>query len=150
MSLLDRVGFLPDGTRVAVEGQVLETLRALKEGDGILGWEGDPNMEIFLDMASGTYDVWTLDNQGEPYMALSRPYCDQRLVVDVLAADTRRRDVAGSVMAHNKRVEAAAKADFAAQVEEHAEKLQWALRRDIGAYEGGLTKMIHPVSGGSR
>lgn len=148
--MLDQVAFLPDGSRVAVEGHVQDILRLLKHGDGILGWEGDPNMEIMVDLITGMFDVWTLDAAGNPYLALSRPYCDHRLVTDVLAADTRRRDVAGDAMRANQRADAAAEADFAAAAEEHYEKLQWALRKDLGAYEGGLTRMIHPVSGRTR
>lgn len=146
---LDQVGFLPDGTRVAVEGHVLDTLRLLREGDGILGWEGDPNIQILVDLATGTYDVWTLDAAGEPYLALSRPYADHRLVQDILNADTRRRDVAGSVLELNKARERAAQAEFSERVEEAADKLQFALRKDLGHLFGG-TRPFHSMSGARR
>jgi hypothetical protein len=138
--MLDQVAFLPDGTRVAVEHGVQDTLRLLKHGDGILGWEGDPNMEIMVDLITGMYDVWTLDTQGRPYLAFSRPYCDHRLVQDALACDTRRRDVAGDVMKLNLAREAAAQATFEDQVEEYADKLHFALRKDLGHLFGGTRR----------
>lgn len=148
--MLDQVAYLPDGTRVAVEGAAVDTLRALQRGDGLLGWEGDPNMQIMVDLVTGTFDVWTLDAHGEPYLAISRPYCDQRLVVDVLAADTRRRDVAGDVLARNKALEASQASSRRDEIEDATERLCHALRADIGAYEGGLTRTLFPVSGGFR
>lgn len=138
--MLSQVAHLADGTRVEVDGAAVDTVRALKHGDGILGWEGDENMEVLVDLSTGMFDVWTLDAHAEPMLVLSRPYCDHRLVADVLRADTRRRDVAGDIIAHNIAVDEARKADFDARTEEAAEKLQWALRRDLGAYEGGLTR----------
>lgn len=143
---LQAVSTLADGTRVAGDVELRDIVRLLKHGDGLRGWEGDPNMEVMVNLTTGMFDLWTLDARGEPYIALSRPYCDHRLIDDVLAADTRRWDVAGASMANNEAVRAAADASFDEQVEAFADKLQWALRRDLG-HHGGGTRMIHAIGG---
>ena len=134
MAGLDRVMVLPDGGKITVDGSVLETVRRLKQGDGILGWEGDPDMEVFVDTSTGLFDVWTLDARGEPTLVVSEaPYADQRLIERVIRADGRRFDIAGRVLEHNRRVDAQRRAQRQAANEERADKLHHALLRDIGA-----------------
>lgn len=147
---LQVVNALPDGTRIASEVGLRDIARALQEGDRLKGWEGDPDMIVCVDLITGMFDVWTRDNEGAPYIAFSRPYCDGRLIDDALACDTRRRDVAGEVLVRNKAVDAAARAAFEAETEEAADKLRHGLLRDIGPYEVGLTRTLFPVSGGIR
>ena len=139
--MLDQTCSLPDSTRVAVSSEVTDILRLLKYGDNILGWEGDPNMELMVDFESGMFDVWTLDAHRQPFIVLSRPYCDHRLVLDVLKADTRRRDVAAEVLAHNKAQADREEAALGEAIEERGEKLQWALRRDLGHLDGGTGRL---------
>lgn len=144
MMLLDRVAFDAGEGQVLVEGAVTNTLRKLKFGDGILGWEGDENMQLLVDTASGLYDVWTLGADGEPALVVAqRPYADDRLIQDVIHADTRRFDVAGRVMEKANRRQELEREARKAQVAEMADKLHFALMKDLGAHVGGLTKRIH-------
>lgn len=144
MMLLDRVAFDAGEGQVLVEGAVTNTLRKLKFGDGILGWEGDENMQLLVDTASGLYDVWTLGQDGEPALVVAqRPYADDRLIQDVINADTRRFDVAGRVMEKANRRQELEREARKAQVAEMADKLHFALMKDLGAHVGGLTKRIH-------
>lgn len=148
MLTLDQVAVLPDGQLAQVSGAVVEMLRRLKDGDNVLGWEGDPNMELFVDLDTGLFDVWTLDLAGEPTLVVSAaPYCDQRLLERVIRADTRRFDVAQRVIDARAAREKAEASRLADQREEAHDKLHLALLQDIGAYEGGLTKRIFPVGG---
>lgn len=141
---MDHVTVLPGGTHVLVEGTVVDTLRRLRDGDGILGWEGDPNMQLFVDTESRLYDVWTLDAAGDPALVVSQyPYADQRLIEAVIRADSHRFDVATRVLEHNRTVDEANRKARQAESEERADKLHHALLKDIGAYEGGLTRRLH-------
>lgn len=144
MMLLDRVAFDAGEGQVLVEGAVTGTLRKLKFGDGILGWEGDENMQLLVDTSTGLYDVWTLDLNREPCLVVAqRPYADDRLIQDVIQADSRRFDVVGRVIEKvNKRDELEREARKA-QVDEMADKLHFALMHDLGSQVGGLTKRIH-------
>ena len=142
--MFDQVTVVPGQGRVLVEGTVVDTLRRLREGDGILGWEGDPNMQLFVDTGTGRFDVWTLDARGEPALVVAeQPFADQRLIEAVIRADTRRFDVAGRVLEHNAHVDEARRREHHDENEEAADKLHHALMRDIGAYEGGLTRRVH-------
>jgi hypothetical protein len=139
---IDRVGAL-GGRLVLIPAEATDTERALQRGDGILGWEGDPNMEIAADL-DGNWWVTTLDAEGNRTPVIGpRSYCDQRLVADVIHADTRRFDVAGRVLEHNRRLDDAKRAERRAANDERADRLHHALLRDIGAYHGGLTRRVY-------
>jgi hypothetical protein len=141
---IDHVTVLPGEGMVVVNGAATDTLRKLREGDGLLGWEGDPNMQLFVDTGTGLWDVWTLDARGDPALVVAGcPYPDQRLVERVILADTRRFDVAGRVLEHNHQLDDAKRKERQAESEERADRLHHALLRDIGAYEGGLTRRVH-------
>lgn len=142
--MLDTVAFLPTEGRVVVEGDVLEVERRLREGDDLIGWEGDENMRLMVDLETGLYDVWTLGPDRTPVLAVAeRPYCDQRLIEDVIRADTRRFDVAARVIKRNEEVAAGDRAARAEQNAELADKLQSALMKDLGHHYGGLTRRVH-------
>lgn len=144
MMLLDRVAFDAGEGQVLVEGAVTDTLRKLKFGDGILGWEGDVNMQLLVDTATGLYDVWTLDVAGEPSLVVAqKPYADDRLIRDVIHADSRRFDVVGRVLEKIDKRQELEREAHKAQVAEMADKLHFALMKDLGAHVGGLTKRIH-------
>lgn len=132
--MLQAVDFLPDGTRVASELGLRDTQRALEAID--------PNMRLCVDLETGMFDVWTLDAHQRPFIAVSRPYADARLIRDVQAADTRYRDVAGEARLANIAREAEVQATFDEQVEAYADKLLFALRRDLGHLEGGRSRLV--------
>lgn len=139
---IDRVGAL-GGRLVLIPGEATDTERALQHGDGILGWEGDPNMEVAADL-EGQWWVTTLDREGKRVPVVGpRPYCDQRLVEAVIRADTRRFDVAARVLLHNQQLDERNRKERQAGNEERADRLHHALLRDLGAYEGGLTRRVH-------
>lgn len=141
---VDRVTVTPGMGHVLVEGTVTDTLRALREGDGVLGWEGDPNMQLFVDVGTGLYDVWTLDAGGEPALVVGQfAHADGRLIEAVIRSDTRRFDVAARVLEHNRRLDDANRAQRRAEWEEYADRFHHALLKDIGAHEGGLTRRLH-------
>lgn len=141
--MLDQVALTPCEGSVLVEGGVTDTLRRLRFGDGILGWEGDPNIHLFVDTSTGLYDVWSLDDAGQPMLVVGdRSYCDQRLVEDVIRSDTRRFDVVGRVAAKNARREAQDDAKRKAEIAEVADKMHLALLHDLGSHVGGLTRRV--------
>lgn len=142
--LLDQVALTPYEGSVLVEGGVTDTLRRLRFGDGLLGWEGDPNIHLFVDTGTGLYDVWTLDEAGNPALVVGdRAYCDQRLIEDVIRSDTRRFDVLDRIAKKNERRQAHDDAERHAQMAELADKLHFALMHDLGSQVGGLTRRVH-------
>lgn len=142
--MLDSTTVMPGEGQVCVEGGVTDTLRCLRYGDPTAGWEGDENMQLLVDLETGLYDVWTLDARGEPGLVVGqRPYADHRLIVDVVLADSRRFDVIGRIDARNAANEKAAKQKLEDARAAAAEKLRWALMKDVGHLYGGLTKEFH-------
>lgn len=141
--MLDQVAFHPTEGKVLVEGAVTDTIRRLKDGDGTFGWEGDPNMEVCVDLETGLYDVWTLGLDGEPALvAAGKPYCDGRLIEDVIRADTRRFDVLARIDAKNASVKKAHDEKAADERAEFADRLHLALMSDCGHHYGGLSRRL--------
>lgn len=143
--MLDQATVLPgEGTMVLVDATVTDTLRRLRDGDNVLGWEGDPNMQLMVDRTTRLFDVWTLDPAGNATLVVGqRPYADSRLVEDVIRADNRRSDVIGRIIQANADNQRAARDRFRDQMAEAHDKLHFALLKDIGHLEGGLTRRLH-------
>lgn len=160
--LLDRAIHLLDGTNVVVAGDVMDIGRRINEGDPTCGWVGDPSMSLVVDNERwvtdvdgreiyprvanpywGWFEVWGIDAHGKGYLATRSPTCNAELLrrlaeshwsrgnpFDRLQAKAVARDEDRRRVARDRNAEV-------------AEKMQSALRRDIGAYEGGLTRMMY-------
>jgi hypothetical protein len=143
---------LNDGSTLLVDA---DFDRRLREGDATVGWTGDERLGVYY--ADGRVEIRRLCEDGELRTVMrSRP---GRKILDTQAlrflaehdSQSRRAyDVRADMDAHNDQVRRDAERRRQAATEAFAEKLQWALRRDIGALEGGLQKKDHYVSGRSR
>jgi hypothetical protein len=138
--MLDRTHTLPDGTNLVVEGDVHDIARRLHEGDPTLGWAGDPNLLLFLNVATGMFEVWAPDAHLEPYLAVAHPRCDASLIRRLVDADNRRETAYDRVVAANAKAEADAAQVRADHQEEVADRLHHALRKDLGHHVGGSTR----------
>lgn len=151
-----------DGTRAIVTGDVIDIGRRINEGDPTVGWEGDPTMALVIDdepyqtdpdgrpvyplipnLRYGWFEVWGTDAHGEAYLAASSPTCDQNLLKALADGHWKRGSAHDRIVAENTRRAQAIAKEKAAEREEIADKLAFALHRDLGAYEGGLSRRIY-------
>lgn len=122
----------------------------LKHGDASVGWIGDERLGVY--QADGCLELRRLCEDGElRLIARSRPglrVLDTQMLRWLAERDSQSRrayDVRAEIDAHNDEIRRDAERRRQAQTEAFAEKLQWALRRDIGALEGGVQKKHHYV-----
>ncbi len=147
---MDSFSFLPDGGHVIVEGECQDIVQRIRNGDPAKGWEGDPSMRVFVSpyesLGDGHieyhFEVWGVDAQGEPYLAVSNPTGGPELIDKLLRADTRRRDVFAEAMKAQEKIEADRKAALGEVHEEMADRLAFALMGDNPAEFGGKGRLI--------
>lgn len=113
-----------------------ELVDRIKFGDPSKGWEGDPNMDLVLasdDSGAWWWELWTLDAENKPSLVLTSNHyvkLGPHLIDLIVQHDTRKVDVVGNLERHNEAVRKAHEANFDAQLEEVADKLTHALRKD--------------------
>lgn len=141
-----RIERAAEGTpRMIVTSDVLEIGRRIREGDDV--WRGDPSMSLCLNPGSPEpFEVWGLDAHGTPYLAASAERCDQRILDRLVAGDWQHVNVFAAITEHNAKVDAQRQRDADDQLDAAAEKMQWAMRRDLGHLEGG-TRPFQAVPG---
>lgn len=149
-----------DGVRAVVGGEVMDIGRRINEGDPTVGWPGDPSMALCVDTEEyltdaagrptgvrnpkwGWFEVWGTDAHGEVYLAASAPRCDAGLLRKLAEGHWSRGNPFDRVVAENRRRQADQDRVERDRREETIDKLHLALRKDLGAYEGGLTRRIY-------
>lgn len=134
--------------RVEIAGDVLDVARRAVEGDATLGWDGDDTLQIeaVYGPEGARFEVTAADRQGRRYLVFIHPRCDASLIRRLAAADNRRRDPVAEAMAQQAARERSARADRQARNEDMADRLHWALKRDIGHLYGG-TRRQHAIGG---
>src|SRR4051812_40659684 len=98
----------------------------LTKGDGVLGWEGDDRLALYLDMAERTWDLWRVEADGvlRPTMRLDAdvwrgPEVVAEMVMRLISQDQRRGvSVLKVVEDSHAKVEAANEAKATARNEE--------------------------------
>lgn len=148
---------LPDGT-VSWEEQQPELARRIREGDASLGWLGDDRLSLHLNLKHqpdpehhpeievARWEVWRRHDDGNSSVVChfvgDRPPADA-LIRGLARNDTRTRDLANEMIAardaHNARVSR----DFRERAEDKADKLHWALTKDLSepAASGRVTRL---------
>lgn len=130
---------------MVVTSDVLEIGRRIREGDDV--WRGDASMSLCLNPgAPEPFEVWGIDARGQAYLAASAERCDQRLLERLVAGDWQHVNVFAVITAHNDKVRADHERAAQDRVDAAAERLQWAMRRDLGHLEGG-TRPFQAVPG---
>jgi len=134
---------LPDGRSIWVDA---DFYRRLHFGDASIGWNGDPTLAVYHENDRLVIVRWAT---GEPQTIMrSKPghkTLDTAALVFLAAHDTQRRggfDPKKYVDDHNARIKADRQRQLDAKFEEAADKLHYALRKDIGAHNGGLSKRL--------
>lgn len=134
----------PDGT-VTLAGEA-PIDRKLREGDPTLGWEGDPTLQLALNTLTGRWEVWRRsDLGGEAVRICSAPQKGGTLPGDELIRllvniDSRRTNVVEQIDQHNRALDDSRHAALREHIGAVADKLAWALGRDLGepAQDGRL------------
>lgn len=125
-----------NGRRLWFEPAVAETIRKLREGDPVRGWEGDPRLAVYW--APDGWEVCRLEHDGQ-YRLVWRGKAgtplDERLI-DMLVAFDRQRNVVplhDRIVAETERKEAADHRHWRDYVaEEAAPRLAKALKEADG------------------
>lgn len=121
-------------------------------GDALIGWRGDPTMDVYVWPEYGTVAVYGFDRGGVRYLAaqesLSNPGWRHDLLRRLRDGDYQRGDdVFADIEKKNAAAHKAADDKWDEFADEQAEKLAWALRRDVGVYVDGRSRDFYPVGG---
>lgn len=123
---------IAEGRVAALLGQAEDIARRMREGDGTVGWRGEPSLELCYDHDRKVYCAVHRDREGKPYIAASSPTCDAQLLVALARADMANDDVFARIRREQEAVERAEQAEFDERIEAANEKGRWAMRRDTG------------------
>jgi hypothetical protein len=130
---------LNDGSTLLMDSDFEQRL---KHGDASIGWTGDERLGVY--QADGRIEIRRLCEDDELRVVMrSRPgmrILDTQALRFLAEHDSQSRrayDVRADMDKHNATVERHAQADHRAHVEQFADKLRWAMRKDIGAHVGG-------------
>ena len=132
MTVADRLGYME------VPTDVLDIGRRIREGDET-GWPGDPTMGLYVNPATGMFEVIGRDARGDEYVATTAEVLDHRIILQLIAGDWRRdggRDVVARTIAHNEKLHAARQAELAEQAADVADRIHFAMVRDTGHLYG--------------
>lgn len=124
------------GNMVQIDADVLDIDRRIREGDES-GWRGDPNMRLFWNPGSMMFEVVGIDRTGQEYLAASHDRCDHTLLVKLVNGDPRRVNVFAEAAKHNAKLTADNEAADREKRLAVADKMQFAIRKDLGHLNGG-------------
>lgn len=121
------------GRSMMVDSDVFDMDRRLKEGDGTVGWAGDPGLWLEWD---AIYEVWVVCRRAPDgrEMDVTRwpPPLSPGLLIRLREADTHRpgNDPVARAMAADDAYEADMKQRWEEQMHEAAARLTHAMRKD--------------------
>lgn len=125
---------------------VIGIAERVRQGDPVAGWRGDPTMDTYLDEEAGLALVYGFDRAGNRYIAASTPVTGagwrHELLRKLRDGDWQRPDTVDRVMKKLEGEQAARDAVVDDALDEKAERLAWALKRDAG-YMTGLSKEFY-------
>lgn len=136
---------LPDGS-VSWEEEKPEIAKRIRDGDPRFHWLGDDRLSLVLNKTFADddpqhrglprWEVWRRHEEGEPTLVIhcvTQRIDGDQLVLQLAAHDSRTRDLATEMLAaHHAKREQLAK-DARDENEGHADKLAWALGKDLSA-----------------
>lgn len=138
---------LPDGS-ISWEAQRPEIGRMVRDGDPDTGWLGDERLSLVLNTSFAAdhpevncngaprWEVWRAHEQGEPSLmvwCVTHRIDGHQLCRQLALHDSRTHDIATEMLAARDKRAADLAADHRAENEAGADKLAWALGRDMSA-----------------
>jgi hypothetical protein len=133
----DLMGNVEGGGQMAeVAFDVYDIATRIQKGDES-GWRGDPNASLMWNPTAHRFEVWMVDATGTPYIACSHYRCDHTLITKLIEGDWQKgKQLAEDMMKKNRAIKDAHETVERDKRLELADKLHWALVRDIGHMEG--------------
>lgn len=139
---------LNDGSSLLIDGDFEDRLH---NGDATIGWSGDERMGLYF--SNGCVELRRLCEDGElRVIARSKPgvrFIGTDLLRQLAEHDSQSRrayDAHEDIVSYNTAVMAARQAVADDHMGEAVQKLKHALRKDVGAYEGGSTRQYLPLA----
>lgn len=128
-------------TWMEVSFDVYDIVRRIREGDES-GWRGDPSASLLFNPMTRMFEVWLVDDQNTPYIACSSDKCDHSLLVKLVEGDWQKgKRLLEEIQKKNRAAHAARLTEDRDRAEEIADKMHWAIIRDIGHLEGGNRRL---------
>lgn len=125
--------------RVVWQTHEAEISHRLRFGDPALGWEGDPELKLVRRLATddepARWEVWRTAPDGTDTLVTTRGgdrFPGNDLIVALVRADSRRHDRLAQIMASQEAQRRRVEADRKAENLDRADKLAWALGKDLG------------------
>jgi hypothetical protein len=119
----------------------------IRKGDES-GWRGDSTASILFNPLTQHFEVWLIDGQNTPYIACSSPRCDHSLIVKLIEGDWQKgHRLIEDIQKKNHAARAAEDSAQRDKAEELADKMHFAIIKDIGHLEGG-TKRQYSMNNG--
>lgn len=120
-----------------ISTDVYDIARRVREGDES-GWRGDPTASIMFNPLTQHFEVWLVDAMNQPYIACSSPRCDHTLIMKLIEGDWQKgKRILEDIQKKNKAAHDAQVAGDREKAEEIADKIHWAIIKDLGHLEGG-------------
>jgi hypothetical protein len=134
-------GHIPDSDQwIEVSFDVFDIVRRIREGDES-GWRGDPNASIMFNPVTRHFEVWLVDDKNIPYIACSSDRCDHSLIVKLIEGDWQKgKKLIEEIQKKNRLAHEAKLSMDRDRAEEIADKMHWAIIRDLGHLEGGTRR----------
>lgn len=128
----------PEYTQFAeITSDVYDIARRIREGDES-GWRGDPSASLMHNPFSNQFEVWMVDGMNQPYIAATSTKCDHSLLIKLTEGDWQKGKQLLEAMQKKNRDIHQSKIDAEEDTRmEIADKLHWALMKDVGHLEGG-------------
>jgi hypothetical protein len=124
-----------------VNSDVYDIARRVREGDES-GWRGDPNASLMFNPLTQQFEVWMVDGLNQPYIACSSSRCDHSLILKLIEGDWQKgHKLLEDIQKKNHAAQQAKEDAKRDKTQELADKLHWALIKDIGHLEGGTKRM---------
>jgi hypothetical protein len=124
------------GMRRWVAPEVKEIMTKLHYGDPACGWEGDPQLDLYMN-SLGQWVLCRHEEWGLSEIMVSRPgvKLDNRIIEMLVTHDGRRGyNVVEDVMLQNAALLRQNEAQAQERVAEAADRLKFSLRKDIGQH----------------
>lgn len=134
----DLMGNIEGGGQMAeVSWDVYDIATRIQKGDES-GWRGDPQASLMFNPIAQRFEVWMVDALGEPYIACSHNRCDHTLITKLIEGDWQKgKRLHEDLMKKNRAIKDAHETAEKEKRLELADKLHWALIKDLGHLDGG-------------
>ena len=132
----DHAAQVPSGAYMLAGGTAMDDLLdRLHNGDATLGWEGDPRLCLAFNRETDRWEMWRFEHDSQyRLVGVSKTGCGfpPDTIQNLVSKDGRRGyDVVKDVERHNQMTTALADSKFGQATSAGAEKLAWALQKDL-------------------